>query len=164
MLDLRSALQELADQVYSEIIRRLHSDLGVNRRTGTNTLVGSNLERSIEVYPNESTNGIVFSIADYWEYVALGWRHTGRFTGTKMEFLRNLTDWVRRKNIKFENKTENQTVYLIYRAINRRLIAPRPFIVYDPNEDPAVILPFLDEFFDNWADKIFEELTNSLNI
>lgn len=160
---VREALDELAKDIYREIVRRLHSDIGVNPRTGTNTLIGSELEKSIEVYTNETSDGLAFSIAEHWEYVVLGWHHTGRFTGTKMQFLDNLLKWIRRKNIHFEGRTENQTVYLIYRSINERLIAPRPFINYDPNGDPSIILPFLDEYFSNWADELFNEIVQQLD-
>lgn len=42
-MDLHSALKELADQIKDEIIRRMHSPVGVNPRTGRNTLIGSDL-------------------------------------------------------------------------------------------------------------------------
>lgn len=166
--NLRTALDELAMDIYKEIIRRLRSGLGVNPRTGTNTLIGSDLEESILVYPNDSSNGLVFQIAQHWEYIVLGWRHTGNFPGTKREFLRNLLEWVKRKNIQFTSKkgkklTQNQTVWLVYRSINERLIAPRPFINYDPDGDPAVILPFLEDYFNRWADELFEKIIKEID-
>lgn len=161
--NLRTALNELATDIYKEIIRRLHSDVGVNPRTGTNTLIGSDLEKSIDVYVNDSSDGLVFKIAQHWEYVVLGWRHTGRFAGTKLQFLSNLMKWVKRKGIHFQGMTENQMVWLIYKSINERLIAPRPFINYDPNGDPAVILPFLEDYFNRWADELFEKIIKEID-
>ena len=156
-MELRDALQELADMVKEEIIRRLHSPIGINNRTGQNTLIGSNLEKSIDVRVY-GDNGIVFEIADYFSYIVTGWRRTGDFPNTAHLFIRNITDWVRRKHIRIGNMTESQIVWYLYKRmlIDGRQIAPRPFINYDPNGDPSVILPFLDDFFDKWADKVFE--------
>ena len=162
MLDLRKELQGLAESIKKEILRRMESDVGVNKRTGTNTLVGSDLYRSVDVKAISDTE-LVFSILQHWEYVAIGWKHTGRFPGTRDQFLENLSDWVRRKGISFGNMTQTQMVYAIYRKINMEGISARPFITYDPHEDPAVILPFLDDFFTKFADDIFEEITKSID-
>ena len=157
MTDLHRELQELARMVKNEIILRLHSPVGVNPRVGRNTLIGSELEKSIKVEPTE--NGIVFQIADYYEYIVHGFKRTGRFPGTFNKFIENITDWVRRKHIRLGNMTQNQIVwYLAKRMIfEGREIAPRPFINYDP-EDMSKVLPFLDEFFEKWADNVFEKI------
>ena len=108
-MDLRQALQQLANEVKEEIIRRLHSNIGINPRTGTNTLVGSNLEKSIDVTAkNDDT--IVFQIADYYEYIVSGWRRTGRFPNTAHLFIRNITEWVRRKGVRLGNMSQNQII------------------------------------------------------
>lgn len=162
-MELKEALQELADMVKEEIIARLHSPIGINRRTGQNTLIGSNLEKSIDVTVH-GDNAIAFEIADYYTYVVTGWRRTGNYPNTAHLFIRNVTDWVRRKNIRLGNMTQNQIVWYLYKRmlIEGRQIAPRPFINYDENEDPSVILPFLDDFFDKWADKVFELIISDL--
>ncbi len=163
-MDIRDALHELADMVKDEIIARLHSPVGINRRTGQNTLVGSDLEKSIEVNV-VGDNAIVFEIADHFQYVVTGWRRTGNFPNTAHLFIRNVTDWVRRKHIRLGSMTENQIVWYLYKRmlIEGRQIAARPFINYDPNGDPSVILPFLDDFFNKWADKVFELIMNDIN-
>lgn len=161
-MDLHSALKELADQIKEEIIRRMHSPVGVNPRTGRNTLIGSDLERSVEVSPS-GEESIVFEIADYYEYIVSGWRRTGNFPNTAHLFIRNVTDWVRRKGIRLGDMTENQIVWYLYKRmlIEGRTIAPRPFINsgYNNDEDPSKILPFLDDFFGRWADRVFELIT-----
>ena len=165
-MELQQALQELAKEVKEEIIRRLHSNVGVNRRTGQNTLIGSNLEQSIEVKAEDDTS-IVFQIADYYEYIVSGWRRTGNFPGTAHLFIRNVTNWVRKNNIRLGNMSENQMVWYLYKRmlIDGREIKPRPFINsgYDNNEDPSKILPFLDDFFEKWADKVFLKITEELD-
>lgn len=156
-MDLKKALQELAKQIKDEIIRRLHSDVGINPRTGTNTLVGSNLEKSIDVNAT-GDNEIVFKIADYYQYVVTGWKRTGRYPGTKELFIKNIRDWIVNKNITMGDMSQNQMIWYMYKRmlIDGRQIAARPFIEYDPNDDVSKILPFLDDFFSKWADKVFD--------
>jgi len=162
-MELKDALLELAEQIKDEIISRLHSPVGINPRVGRNTLIGSELEKSIDVRPvgNEK---IVFEIADYYQYIVTGWRRTGNYPNTAHLFIQNVTDWVRRKGIRLGNMTENQIVWYLYRRmlIEGRQIAARPFINYDPEDDPSVVLPFLDDFFDKWADKVFELIISDL--
>lgn len=165
-MDIRKALQELADEVKKEILRRLHSPIGVNPRVGRNTLIGSELEASIDVTAVSDTT-IVFEIADYYEYVVSGWQKTGNFPNTAHLFIRNVTDWVRRKGVRLGNMTETQIVWYLYRRmlIEGRNIKARPFIEsgYNNDEDPSKILNFLDEFFDAWADKVFELITQDID-
>lgn len=163
-MDLKKALQELAVEIKDEIIRRLHSEKGISPRTGTNTLVGSNLEKSIDVQALRE-NTIVFKIADYYQYIVTGWQRTGRYPNTVHLYLENILDWVRRKHITLGNMSQNQIVWYLYRRmiVDGRQIAARPFIEYDPEGDASKILPFLNDFFDNWADKVFKEITKELD-
>ena len=165
-MELRRALQELADDVKNEIIRRLHSRIGINPRTRTNTLIGSNLEKSIDVSAVSDT-AIIFEIADYYEYVVGGWRKTGNFPNTARLFIRNITEWVRSKNIRIGDMTQNEIVWYLYKRmlIEGREIAPRPFIEsgYKNGEDPSKVLPFLDDFFDKWCDRVVDLIMNDVD-
>lgn len=163
-MEIREALQELARMVKNEIILRLHSSVGINPRTGTNTLIGSDLEKSIDVRVVDE-NSIEFQIADYYEYVVRGWKRTGRFPGTAHLFIRNILDWIRRKGIRIGNLSQNQIAFILYRKmlIEGRGITPRPFINYDEGDDVSKILPFLDEFFDKWADGVFEIIMDEID-
>ena len=158
-MDLHTALQELAFEVKDEILNRLSSNLGVNNRTGTNTLIGSDLERSIDV--KVDGDKLVFIIADTYEYIVNGWHHSGRFPNTLPQALESIEDWIRRKHIiPNEGHTETSLARAIFWSIWRRGIQPRPFINsgYHNNEDPSKILPFLTDYFSTWADDIWEEL------
>ena len=162
-MDLQKALQELADDIKDEIIKRLHSPIGINRRTGENTLIGSELEKSIDV-KQINDNTLAFEIASYFEFIIHGWKRTGRFPGTASQFLKNIDDWVRRKHVRLGNMTQSEIVWYLFKRmiIEGREIAPRPFINYDEDGDVSKILPFLDEFFNKWADRVFEEITSEL--
>jgi hypothetical protein len=158
---LIKALAELADDIKKEIMARIEK-YGYNPRAGRNTLVGSDLEKSVDVKV-VSDNELVFEIADYYEFVVRGWKRTGRYPGTMRKFIENLTQWVRKNGIQSSNRTENQIVWAIVKSIFMRGIEPRPFINWDENDDPSVVLPFLDDYFDRWADEVFNKITEELD-
>lgn len=162
-MDIREALQELGDKIKRAILARMESDLGFNYRAGKNTLVDSDLYHSVNV-DAVSDDTLVFSILQHWEYVSIGWRHTGRFPNTAHWFIMNLLDWIRRKGIRsYDGMTQNELAWAIYKSINKRGIEARPFIIYDPQERPDVILPFLDKFVERFMDGVFEEITKELD-
>ncbi len=161
MIDAKTAIQELAQMVKEEVLRRINQ-YGVNRRAGKNTLKGSELEKSIDVKIT-GDNAFVFQIADYFEYVVRGWKRTGNYPGTMRLFVENLTNWVRRKGVRIGNKTENQVVWAILKSIWMRGIEPRPFLHWDDSEDPALIIPFLDDYFDKWSDLVYNQIIEELD-
>ena len=161
MIDAKTAIQELAQMVKEEVLRRINQ-YGVNRRAGKNTLKGSELEKSIDVRIT-GDNAFVFQIADYFEYVVRGWKRTGNYPGTMRLFIENITNWVRRKGIRFGNKTENQVVWAIVKSIWMRGIESRPFLHWDDSEDPALIIPFLDDYFDKWSDLVYNQIIEELD-
>lgn len=186
-MDVKTALTELASDIKMEILRRMTSDIG-NNKNGVNTLVGSSLYHSVDVYPR-SEKTIIFQIADYFMYVVRGWERTEKGDGTFREYLLNINEWIRRKGIQWkkpngENMTQNEMVWALANAMfdfSKKKekppykIPPRPFIAYDPNNknqpnyeatlnsDLEVILPFLEEFFEKWADDIFDKITEELD-
>lgn len=163
MLNLKKALDELAKTIYDVIMKRIDM-YGYNERAHKNTLKGSELERSISVVSN-GVDEIVFSIADYYEYVVYGWRHTGRYAGTKAQFIENLHTWVRKKGIKWGNMSENQIVYLVYKKINEEGIKARPFINSGAvnGEDLERMMPWLYGYFSTWSDRVFNEIMKEVD-
>lgn len=159
-MDLQKAFKELAEEV-KMIIKYRIVHYGVNQKTGTNTLQGSELEASIEIKPTE--NGISLQIADYWEYVALGWRRTHRFEGTMNQFVRNIDDWVRRKGISAPNMTQSQLVFVIIRNIMNNGLRERPFMVYDEEGDLSKMIPELENIMDDWFENLFALITEDLD-
>lgn len=161
MIDAKTALNQLAQDIKKEIIDRMRR-YGMNRRAVKNTLIGSDLEKSVEVKV-VSDEALVFYIADYYEYVVRGWSRTGRYPGTMRLFVENITQWVRKKGIRFGNKTENQVVWAIIKSIWMRGIEARPFLHWDDSEDPAIIIPFLDDYFDKWSDLVWNQIIEELD-
>lgn len=162
IMDLHSALQELASDIKQEVLRRMSSDLGVNKKTGSNTLVHSDLYESVDTKVIDD-NTIVFEIADYYTHV-VGGRKPGWGVGPPHGFVQGVTNWVRKKGIRFSGKTENQTIWMCINSIVKYGIAARPFIGNGfINDDPAFVLPFLDEFFDKWADNVYNDIIKELD-
>ena len=159
-MDLQKAFKELAEEV-KQIVKYRIVHYGVNPKTGTNTLQGSELEASIEIKPTE--NGISLQIADYWEFVALGWRRTHRFEGTINQFVRNIDDWVRRKGISVPNMTQSQLVFVIIRNIMNYGLRERPFMIYNEEGDLSKMIPELENIMDDWFENLWIELTKDLD-
>lgn len=159
-MDLSTAFKELADKV-KEIVELRIRRYGVNTRTGTNTLQGSDLEKSIEISPTE--DGIVLQIADYWEFVSRGWERTGNYPNTFSKFVENLTKWVRKKNIHFGTLSQNQIVWIILRKIWTHGIKARPFMVYSDEGDLEEMIPELKSYMDKWFDELFELIISDLD-
>ena len=159
-MDLKTALQELCDEVKNLLEERIKK-YGVNRRTGTNTLVGSNLEKSIKVTPIE--NGIELQIADYWEFIARGWIRTRNYPGTMNQFVKNVDDWVRRKGIQLGNLTQSQIVWAVVKKIFDYGIHYRPFMIYDEDGDLTKMMPELNKMIDDWFENLFAAITKDLD-
>lgn len=158
---LTKALAQLASDVKKEILRRIDR-YGYNERAGRNTLKGSDLERTMDVKVMKDDE-IVFQIADYYQFIVRGWQRTGNYPGTMRLFVENITKWVRKNGIQSPDKTENQIVWAVIKSIWMRGIKPRPFINWDENDDVSVILPFLDDFFEKWADDVFKLIIQEID-
>lgn len=152
----------LADKIKEEVLKRMESERGVNLRTGENTLKNSKLYKSVEVRV-VSEDTLAFQIADYYTYV-VGGRRPGWGTPPPTGFVQGVTKWVRERGIRFNGKTENQTIWAIIKSIVKRGIQGRAILGngYE-NDDPSYVLPFLDDFFDEWSDKVFEDICKELD-
>lgn len=159
-MDLSTAFKELAEEVKKIVELRIRR-YGINPRTGTNTLQGSDLEKSIDVSPTE--DGIVLQIADYWEFVSRGWERTGNYPNTFSKFVENLTKWVRKKNIHFGTLSQNQIVWIVLRKIWTHGIQSRPFMVYSDEGDLEEMIPELKKYMDKWFDELFELIISDLD-
>ena len=159
-MDIKVALDELANAVKALVLERIKK-YGINPKTGTNTLQGSNLEKSLSVESTE--DGIVLQIADYWEFVSRGWKKTGNYPGTMAQFIKNIDSWVRRKGIRFGNMKQADIVHIIIKNIMRNGLKARPFMVYDDSGDLTKMIPELTDYMDKWFDNLFELIIEDLN-
>ena len=157
-MNVREALMELAvKKIINDRIQRF----GVNERTGKNTLEGSDLQKSIQVTAED--DGITLQIADYWEYVALGWKRTHRFEGTFSRFIQNLLVWIRKNNIHQPGIKDNNLAYAIALSIMENGIKARPFMIWNEEGDLTKMLPELDAYMDKWFDHLFEGIMEEID-
>ena len=132
-----------------ELVRMvMESNVGINEKVGRNTLVGSDIYKSLSV---KATNDgdLVFDIIlnDYLTFI-----ENGRRKGAKMPPVEPIVRWARSRGI----PTDNSTIYLIRRAISRDGIAPRPFMTY--------VFEEIDQSWnDGWADKKFNKIIAELD-
>ena len=160
-MTVQEALKQLCDDV-KDILRNRISTYGINPKTGSNTLEGSELEKSIKVFPTE--NGIELQIADYWEFISRGWKRTGNYPGTFSKFLENINDWIRRKGINTPpGMTQNQLAWAIVKNIWDKGLASRPFMVYNDDGDLTKMIPELEGIMDKWFDNLFDAITEDLD-
>lgn len=160
-MDIKTALQQLAQMIKEEIMKRVWEE-GVNPKTNTNTLISSDLIKNMRVEP-VSEDTIVFQIADYYEYVVLGWKRTHRFEGTFSQFINNILKWMSKKNVHVSGMKDNNLAYAIALNIMEGGIMARPFINYDKDGDPAKVLPFLDKMVDEWLDTVFNKIIEEID-
>lgn len=159
-MNVEQALKELAEEVKSIINERIKR-YGINPKTSTNTLEGSDLQKSIQVVPTE--DGIELQIADYWEFISRGWKRTGNYPHTFSQFVKNVNEWVRKKGIRWGNLTQNQITFIVIRNIWTRGLQSRPFMIYDDDGDLTKMIPQLNAYMDKWFDELFEAIIEELN-
>lgn len=154
-MDVKTAMMELAEAV-KRILNDRISKYGTNPKTGQNTLEGSELQKSIQVTVTE--DGIALQIADYWEFVARGWKRTGNYPGTMRLFVRNIDEWVRRKGIRVGNLKQSQIVWAIIKNIWDKGLRERPFMIYEEDGDLTKMIPELDKYMDTWFEHLYDAI------
>jgi len=159
-MDIKTALQELALAVKRLVNARI-KQYGINPKTGTNTLEGSELQKSLDVSTTE--DGIVLQIADYWEFVSRGWERTGRYPGTMNRFVKNIDDWVTNKDIRLRGMKQSTLVFLIIRNIINNGLRARPFMVYSDDGDLTEMIPELNDYIDKWFEQLFDSLMKDID-
>ena len=112
-------IQELAKSFLTAFRACLASDIGINPKTGKNTLVGSNLYKEADTSITVSNDAVVsLLINDYEVYVQNGRR------SHKMPPIEPIISWAKRRGI----STDNNTLWKIRKSIAEKGIKPRPFM------------------------------------
>lgn len=159
-MDVKTALMELAEAVKRILNDRIRT-YGINPKTGQNTLENSELQKSIQVTVTE--DGIALQIADYWEFIARGWKRTGNYPGTMRLFVRNIDEWVRRKGIRVGNLKQSQIVWAIIKNIWDKGLRERPFMIYEEDGDLTKMIPELDKYMDTWFEHLYDAIMADIN-
>ena len=152
------ALMELADEIKDEIRKRMKAY----------GLEGSNLYNSMDVKVMDSST-IAIELASYYINVIRGrnkvvgkWIPNRPRSNNNSQLFNALLDWVKAKNIRLAGQDENRSAWIAYRSVLEHGIKARPFL-YGKDEDIDSLMPFLDVFFEKWADEVFEIILTNLN-
>jgi len=142
-MEISKLVMEFSKDIMDLVRVVMESNLLDNRKVGRNTIIGSDIYKTLQV---KSTNDgdLIFDIIlnDYLTFI-----ESGRRKGAKMPPVEPIVRWARSRGI----PTDNSTIFLIRRAISRDGIAPRPFM--------ATVMEQIDLNMENWYDKLFEEIT-----
>lgn len=146
---LDKIVKSIADDILSIARMILESNNLINEKVGRNTIApDSELYKTLQV---KSTNDgdIVYDLMlnDYLVFI-----ESGRRAGAKFPPVEPIVRWARKRGI----PTDNNTIFLIRRAISRDGIAPRPFLQY--------IFEEMDDRWDNdWSDEIFNKIMERID-
>lgn len=139
---IHEALGLIAEQVKRCIQASMEKN-GVNDKVNRNTLIDSHIYEDLDVQV-EDLELIKILIHDYYEYIESG-MEAGHWVDEEY-----LIPWMRDKGI----PTDNNTLWNIQYSIYKYGISPRPFM------DDAWAM--VEEYWDNFADRIFELLLEDI--
>lgn len=142
-MEIGKIVMEFSKDLMTLVRMVMESNVGINQKVGTNTLVNSNIYKTLSV---KATNDgdLIFDIIlnDYLVFI-----ESGRRKGAKFPPVEPIVKWARSRGI----PTDNSTIFLIRRAISRDGIKPRPFMAH-----------VLEEIDREWDDQLADELFNKL--
>lgn len=145
---LTRILYEFGKDIAKIVRMVMESNVGINSKTGHNTLSQSDIYRQLSVI-STSDGDLVFDIMlnDYITFI-----ESGRRKGAKFPPVEPIVRWARKHGI----PTVNSTIYLIRRAISRDGIKPRPIM--------AKVFEELDNSWDDgWSDRLFKIIIEQLD-
>lgn len=138
-MEIGKIVMEFSKDLMTLVRMVMESNVGINQKVGTNTLIDSKIYKTLSV---KATNDgdLIFDIIlnDYIVFI-----ESGRRKGAKMPPIEPIVRWARSKGI----PTDNSTIYLIRRAISREGIRPRPILQY-----------VFEEVDREWDEKLANEL------
>lgn len=147
--DTNKIVKELAKSFLEAFRTILSTNVGMNPKSGTNTLKDSNLYRNVKTATLENETDLIAELLvnDYIQYI-----ESGRRKGAKFPPVAPIVKWCRKNGI----PTDNSTVFLIRRAISRDGIAARPIMTH--------VYTIMDnEMEQQYYDKIFDSIIVELN-
>ena len=139
---------EFSKDIMALVRMVMESNVGINSKVGVNTLVNSQIYKTLSV---KATNDgdLIFDIIlnDYLVFI-----ENGRRKGAKMPPVEPIVRWARSKGI----PTDNNTLWAIRRAISRDGVKARPFLNY-----------VFEEIDYQWehevSDKLFETIMSEVD-
>lgn len=148
LMEISKIVVEFSKDLMELVRMVMESNVGINTKVGENTLVGSDIYKTLSV---KATNDgdLIFDIVlnDYIQFI-----ESGRRKGAKFPPVAPIVRWARKKGI----PTDNSTIFLIRRAISREGIRPRPIMAY--------VFEEVDREWDtNLSDKLFDIIMEEID-
>ena len=146
-MNVSSIIMEFSKDIMALVRMVMESNVGINSKVGVNTLVNSNIYKTLSVRATNDGD-LVFDIIlnDYLVFI-----ENGRRKGAKMPPVEPIVRWARSKGI----PTDNSTIYLIRRAISRDGIKARPFMAH--------VMEEIDREWDGVADELFNKIMEEID-
>ena len=147
-MEISKIVMEFSKDLMTLVRMVMESNVGINKKVGVNTLVGSDIYKTLQVHATNDGD-LVYDIIlnDYLTYI-----ESGRRKGAKFPPVEPIVRWARSKGI----PTDNSTIFLIRRAISRDGIAPRPIMEHVFEEVDR-------EWDDSLSEKLFNIITEEIN-
>lgn len=151
-MEISKIVMEFSKDIMALVRMVMESNVGINSKVGVNTLVNSQIYKTLSV---KATNDgdLIFDIIlnDYLVFI-----ENGRRKGAKMPPVEPIVRWARSKGI----PTDNSTIYLIRRAISRDGVKARPIMQHVFEEIDRI---WGDELADEIFNVIMEEIDKFFN-
>ena len=143
-----NAVHSLSEVILKAFKDVLASEVGINPKSGENTLKSSDFARSLEVLTGLEKDSLEFyAIGNYYWY----WIENGRKPNRKMPPFEPILRWAKKIGI----PTNNSTLYAIRKSIGENGFEGRHFI--EPTLDK------IEKELDAWADKVFDSIISILD-
>lgn len=143
-----NAVHSLSEVILKAFKDILASEVGINPKSGKNTLKSSDFAKSIEVLTGIKEDSFEFyAIGNYYFY----WIEWGRKPNRKMPPYEPILKWAKKNGI----STDNSTLYAIRKSIGENGFEGRHFI------EPT--LNMIEKDLDAWADKVFDSIVSILD-
>jgi hypothetical protein len=146
-MNVSSIVMEFSKDIMALVRMVMESNVGINSKAGVNTLVNSQIYKTLSVRATNDGD-LIFDIIlnDYLVFI-----ENGRRKGAKMPPVEPIVRWARSKGI----PTDNSTIYLIRRAISRDGIKARPFMAH--------VMEEIDGEWDGVADELFNKIMEEID-
>ena len=152
-VELAKIIKSFAEDIVEEARQIMASNIGINEKTGTNTLKNSDLYKQIDWSFREEGEDIIIDTLFNFYITFIEWERPKNYG--KMPPISAIQKWLVRKHIAPLNKNIRSTAFVIARAIQRDGHKGRPIL--------ATLFKNTGEKWDNeWSYKLFNEIIKDL--
>ena len=152
--ELAKIIKSFAEDIVEEARKIMASNIGINEKTGTNTLKNSDLYKQIDWSFREEGEDIIIDTLFNFYITFIEWERPKNYG--KMPPISVIQKWLVKKHIAPLNKNIRSTAFVIARAIQRDGHKGRPIL--------ATLFKNTDEKWDkDLSYKLFNELIKDLN-